>query len=151
METIARKRTAVARTTPLCLWSVRGKGKTSTVTTRRRPCWAYEHVLSTSGKTSLRHFGPAASSSGNARPQEHGASPNPRVVSSWPCRSLAQNRKEMLKLRPKGQGARSCYCLTGGEINPYLHGNSVLLIGMEAVASPLARCAVLYLDPVPLG
>ena len=54
-------------------------------------------------------------------------------------------------MRPKGQGARSCYCLTRGTILPYLHGNSVQLIGLEAVASPLARCPESDLDPVPLG
>ena len=73
------------------------------------------------------------------------------MVASWPCRSLAKNGKELLSLRPKEQGARSCYCLTIGAILPYLHGNSVQLIGLEVVASPLARCAVSDLDPVPLG
>ena len=33
----------------------------------------------------------------------------------------------------------------------YLHGNSVQLIGLEAVASPMAPGAVSDLDPVPLG
>ena len=107
--------------------------------------------MSLSGNTSLRHFGPAPSPSGNARPREHGASPNPPVVASWSCRSLAKNSKKLLSLRPKGQGARSCYCLTRGAILPYLHGNSVQLIRLEAVASPLALRAVSDLDPVPLG
>ena len=104
-----------------------------------------------SGDTIFRHFGPTASPSVNARPPEHCASPNPRVVASWLCRSLAENRKELLSLHTKGQGARSCYCLMRGAIIPYLHRNSVQLIGLEAVASPLARGAVSVLDPVPLG
>ena len=107
--------------------------------------------MSPSGNTSLRHFGPAASPSRNARPREHGASPNPRVVASCSCRSSAKNRKKLHSMRPKGQEARSCYCLTRGAITPYLHGNSVQLIGLEGVTSPLARCAVSDLDLVPLG
>ena len=54
-------------------------------------------------------------------------------------------------MRPKGQGARSCCCLTRGAILSYRYRNSVQLIGLEAVASPLAYCAVSNLDPVPLG
>ena len=55
------------------------------------------------------------------------------------------------QLRLKGQGARSCYCLTRGVILPYIHGNSTLLIGLEVVSSPLAHCAVSDLDLVALG
>ena len=95
--------------------------------------------MSPSGDTSVRQIGPEASPSENARPREHGASLKPRVVALWPCRSLAQNRKELLSLHPKEQGSRSCYCLTRGAI------------GLDAVASPLPRFAVSDIDPVPLG
>ena len=43
-----------------------------------------------------------ASPSGNARPRGHDASPNPRVVASWPCRSLTQNCEKQISRRPKG-------------------------------------------------
>ena len=54
---------------------------------------------------------------------------------------------------PEGAGGSelSCFFLARGAILPFFHGNSVQLIGLEAVASPLARCAVSDFLPVPLG
>ena len=78
-------------------------------------------------------------------------SPNPGFLASWPLRSLAYNRKKTALTAPEGAGVLSCFCLTRGAIIPYLQGNGVQLIGLVAVASLLARCAVSDLDPVTLG
>ena len=53
-------------------------------------------------------------------------------------------------MRPEGQGALSCFCLTRDAIIPYTYGNSVQLIRLEAVTSPLARRTVSVLLPAPL-
>ena len=51
---------------------------------------------------------------------------------------------------PKGQGALSYFFVTRDAILPQIYGNSVQLIGLEAVASPLASRAVSVLLPDPL-
>ena len=87
----------------------------------------------------------------NTRPREYDAGPSPRFLASWPLRSLAYNRKITAPTAPEGAGARSCFCLTRGAIDPQNYGNSIQLTRLEAVASPLARRAVSDILPVPQG
>ena len=86
--------------------------------------------------------------SGNIRPRNHDASPDPRFPASCSLRSPAKNRKELLKLRPKGQGALSCFCVTRAAILLQMYGNSVELIRLEAEASLMARRAVSITAPL---
>ena len=50
----------------------------------------------------------------------------------------------------RGRGVLSCTCLTRDAILPWSYGNSVQLIRLAAVASPLARRAVSVLLSAPL-
>ena len=148
--TTAKNRTGNARTTPHCLWSIREKDQKPTVPTRRLPRCQPGPVMSPTGDTKPWLFGPGMFLSGDTRPREHEASPDPRFLVSCPHRLLANNRRKLLSLRPKGQGALSCSRLTRGAILPLTYGYSVQLIGLEVVVSPLARRAVSVLLPAPL-
>ena len=50
--------------------------------------------------------------------------------------------QKTVRTPPEGTGALSCFCLTSGAILPYTYGNSVRLVRLETVASPLSRRAV---------
>ena len=106
--------------------------------------------MSPTGDTRPWLLGPVMFLSGNTRPRDHEPSPDPRFLVSCPRCSLANTRRKLLYLRPKGQRALSCSRLTRGAILPLTYGNGVQLIGLEAVASPLARRAVSVLLPAPL-
>ena len=54
----------------------------------------------------------------NTGPRVHDSIPNSRFLASCQHRSLAKNRKKLLYLRPKGQVALSCVCLTRDAILP---------------------------------
>ena len=52
------------------LWSIREKDQTSTVPTRRKPCWLSAPVMSPSGNARSRQLGPVMSPSGHTRPRQ---------------------------------------------------------------------------------
>ena len=80
------------------------------------------------------------SPSGNTRPRDHDASPDPLFLARCPRRSLAKTARNCSKLL-------LCDKRCDSSVD---YGNIVQLIGLEAVASPLARRAVSVLLLAPL-
>ena len=102
--------------------------------------------MSPTGDTKPWLFGPGLFLSGDTRPREHEASPDPRFLVSCPHRVLANNRRKLLSLRPKGHGALSCSRLTRGAILPLTYGYSVGS-GWRSWCHhwPVAQCRFFYL------
>ena len=98
-------RTGAAKISLHCLWSIREKDQTPTVPTRRQPCWESRRAMSPSGNTRPRQLGPAMSSSGNTTPRDHGASPDPRLITPCPLRSFGEKSQEAALSALEGAGS----------------------------------------------
>ena len=90
------------------------------------------------------------SPSGNTRPRDHDASPGPTVSSAVSPSLFGEKSKEDALTAPEGAGGFKLLllderCDSSVDIRECVH-----LLGLEAVASPLARRVVSVLVPAPL-
>ena len=107
-------------------------------------------VMSSSGNTRPRQFGPVMSPFGNTRPRDYDASPDPRFLAPCPRGSLAKYRQKLPLTVPEGAEGSKMLLFDERCDSSVDYGNSVQLIMLEDVASPLARRAVSVLLPAPL-